>query len=154
MSKETVSVRIRLPKQCLLKFTHKNNIGDIKNWVNHELVNHENAELINEFELVSTMPRKVYKNNTQTMKQIGFWRESAKRECRTPLLYVKEHAIVHGIAGWGNTPSRLTDEIDSRVITSEQRVIFFLQITVYNNIGQTYPIDERKVSDTAEDVEW
>ena len=98
VSKETVSVRIRLPngKQCLRKFTHKNNIGDIKNWVNHELVNNENAELINEFELVSTMPRTVYKNNTQTMKQLGFWRENAKRECRTPLLYVEEHAIVHG----------------------------------------------------------
>lgn len=91
-TEDTVSIRVRLPngKRLSRRFDRTDNIGSIKTWVNHELVQNDNAELINDFELVSTMPRTIYMNDNETMQNLRFWRQNAKRECHSPLLYVED----------------------------------------------------------------
>jgi len=94
-SNNTVATRIRLPNgvQCSRLFDCKATIEDIKLWINHTLIDNDLTNLINNFQLVSAMPRTIYKDDTITLEKLGFWQPNAKNECRTPILYIEECTI-------------------------------------------------------------
>jgi len=88
----TVSVRVRLPNniQIVRLFDCKATIDDVKLWINHKLIDHDSCHLVDNFQLVSTMPRTVYKDGALTLESARFWIPNSKVECRTPVLYVEE----------------------------------------------------------------
>jgi len=103
-SSNTVSVRIRLPNnnQIVRLFDCKATIDDVKLWINHKLIDYDLSNMVNNFQLVSTMPRTVYKDGNLNLESAGFWFPNSKVECRTPLLYVEECLSKESSSGKNN----------------------------------------------------
>ena len=94
-SNESVLMRIRLPNgaRSQRRFHYSHTIQETRSWIDHELLKNNLHELIFNFRLISTMPRTVYgegtKGSEETLKEVGFWRNSSKRESQSPILYVE-----------------------------------------------------------------
>ena len=89
---ECVVVRVRFKDGMAMKrrFHFSSIFGNVILWIEHELLNRDQFELIGHFQIISTMPRTVYDDKSKSMKELQFWRPNSKRRLMSPLLYIKE----------------------------------------------------------------
>jgi len=89
---ECVYVRIRLPNgiRSERRFHFSSTVKDVVLWCKHLFVEHGQTHLMNNFQIISTMPHTVYDDMEKNMKDLKFWYPHSKRKLVSPLLYVDE----------------------------------------------------------------